>query len=237
VVKVLNADGHIRLAAGVAWLLRGIVDAAFGPECDDMQIIERVPDDRPLTVPPSRRHYGRQQLAGVVMGFVVGVFALAATLALASTSAPAGWWIVLGVFTVACFAFAAAGLASWRNAVGRGPACAADRTGLWLRLDVRGLGRPRVGYLTWSEVTGIRVQQWRANPETRIPFVCVDAVPSAVSEALADPAVARATRRTIQTMGTPFVLSSQWVEADLGEVLSSMRELAGPGIVHAAEGA
>jgi hypothetical protein len=202
-----------------------------------VQIIERVPDDRPLKVPPSRRYYGRQHLAGAIVAPVAGVFALAVALGVASTAAAPGWWIGLGVFALACFAFAAASLASWRGAVGRGPACAADRTGLWLRLDVRGLGRPRVGYLTWSEITGIRIQLWRANPELRIPFLCVDAVPSAVTEALADPAVVRATRRTIQTMGTPFVLSSQWVEADIEAVLNSMRELAGPGIVHAAEGA
>jgi hypothetical protein len=186
-----------------------------------MRILDRVPEDRPFVVSPSRQYYARQALPAVTAGTLVAVFALVGVTAAAQSGAGWGWWVGLGAVELGALAFAVGGYRMWRNALYRGPAFAADANGMWLRLDGGGT-RPRVGYLTWPEITRVRVQIWKS-PRGNVPFLCLEA-PRAVAEATADPVVARATRRAIQVFGTPFVISDRRVETDLGTMLRALRD-------------
>jgi hypothetical protein len=197
-----------------------------------MQIIERAPDDRPLVVSPLPRYYTRQLLPKVALCALVALFALVAAPSAAVIGAAPGWWIGLGAVGLVTLGLAVISVRGWRTALARGPVCAADATGLWLRLDGGGLGRPRIAYLTWPEITRIRIQIWKSAHGDGVPFLCVDA-PSAEAAATADPAIARATRRAIHVFGTPFVISDRRVDTDLGTMLQALRDLSGPEIVHA----
>jgi hypothetical protein len=197
-----------------------------------MLIVDRVPDDRPLVVAPSRQYFVRFAVAGVSAVLGLAVVAVLTGYFATVFGGISGWFVgfVAAVGVVLLMAVVAL-LRLWRGSVGRGPTLAADTTGLWLRLDGGEVSRTRVVHLPWSEVE--RVGTRDSPPGFHQPLLCVYA-PAMAAAAMTDPIIRRTTQRAVAAFGTPFVLSGRTVDIDLATIVTELGELAGSGIVDTA---